>query len=35
MNGNTNLAIKFILCLIVPTYHTIQAEIGEIVMITV
>ena len=30
MSGNTNLALKFILCLIVPTVHTIQAEIGEI-----
>jgi len=26
--GQTNLVAKFILCLIVPAYHTIQAELG-------
>ena len=24
-----SLVVKFILCLIVPAYHTIQAELGE------
>ena len=26
----TNLVVKFILCLIVPAYHTVQAELGNI-----
>ena len=28
--GQTNLVAKFILCLIVPAYHTIQAELGKL-----
>ena len=28
--GQTNLVVKFILCLIVPAYHTIQAELGKL-----
>ena len=26
--SRTNLIVKFILCLILPAYHTVQAELG-------
>ena len=26
--SRTNLVVKFILCLILPAYHTVQAELG-------
>ena len=31
----THLIVKFILCLILPAYHTVQAELGIIMIILI
>ena len=33
--SRTNLIVKFILCLILPAYHTVQAELGIIMIIMI
>ena len=31
----THLIVKFILCLILPAYHTVQAELGMMMMMMI
>ena len=33
--SRTNLIVKFILCLILPAYHTVQAELGMMMMMMI